>query len=173
MGVSPYCPNGQPHHWLIQGQSGECKRCGATRDDFIDPRSPSISALASKSVSRKPTHYRKREDYNRLRPRILAVYAETQSVTRTSRAFSPPIPPTTLRNLLTGWRLGPSLEVDETGELVFSLEPNTSRLRIRGEPSLIVRLTTGLQQGELEILAEGQKVVQSEYTVTVTRQGEG
>lgn len=171
MGVSPRCPSGEPHYWLVDGQNAECKLCGATRHDLQDSPNPTIGSRPIKPVSHKPVRYRKRIDYLFLKGRILKVYAETQSIAQTSQAFQPPIPPTTLRHLLEQWRLGPTAQIVDD-EIVMELEPNTARLRIRGKTDFITSLSEGVAHGHVEILAEGHKMVDNRYTVMLQK-GEG
>jgi hypothetical protein len=116
------------------------------------------------------TGYRSKDDYIVLKVDILRIYSATKSIAKTSEAFDPPLPRTSLRQLLKNWTENGVIE-EERRE--FPLQPGTEKVVFAGSAPIMRRFDSYVQNGQLEIIAEGTKAVQNRYLLKLRGTKEG
>lgn len=152
------CP---PHHWEIDetGISAKCKYCPEERHDLVnDLDKPKHHS--TRCVKLSPTGYRSKEEYIVLKVDILRIYSQTKSISKTSQAFDPPLPRTSLRQLLKDWTQNGVIE-EERRE--FLLQPGTEKVVFAGSAPIMRRFDAYVQNGQLDIIAEGTTAVKNRY----------
>jgi hypothetical protein len=141
---SSFCPGGRPHYWILDPQNkGKCQYCQEERQFEGHPVRSQYVAVAAKPK----LPYRKAYDYEILQPLILMRWVEVNhNIARTSEAFDPPIPRTTLRKLIKKWN--PS----RAGKLQKA-RLDLPGVVVTGEVGIVTAVTRSVKSGQIQIRA--------------------
>ncbi|MDM7913026.1 MAG: hypothetical protein QUS09_08005 [Methanotrichaceae archaeon] len=128
------------HYWIIEGNTGVCKYCHHQRHDFVN----------TLELEGGRTTYRRRADYLAIKPKILALYQGTGSIDKVCRSFDPPLPATTVRQLVKQWEKQVDLQT-------IPLRPETKRITLRGDPERLAEVGRLLSKGIIEIVGQTEE----------------